>query len=165
MKIYIASDHGGFDLKEKLKKGLQNTEYQLIDLGPSELNPDDDYPDYAFKVAEAVAQDGINEDDFVHASLGILICRSGNGMSVAANKVKGAYATLCFSPHHAEMARRDDNANILALDADYEGENPTDIVRMFISTNFAGKETRHGRRFGKVLEYEMKGGSEVGSRE
>lgn len=158
MKIYIASDHGGFDLKEKLKKEFEDSEHEWIDLGPSELDPNDDYPDFAFKVAEAVAQDGMNESDFVHESLGILICRSGNGMAVAANKVKGAYAALCFSSKHAEMARKDDNANVLALDADYDGEDPLAIVQKFITTKFEGKETRHGRRFGKILRYEKNHG-------
>ena len=148
MKIYIASDHGGYELKSKILENYESliTNHELIDLGPFELNEDDDYPDYALKVAEKVA----NENN----ALGILICRSGNGMCIAANKVKGAYAALAFSKKHAEMARKDDNANIVCLDSDYEGENPVEIVKTFLTTEFAGMDTRHGRRFLKIKEIE-----------
>ena len=148
MNIYIASDHGGLKLKSKIlaNSKLQIPNYKFEDLGPYELDPNDDYPDYALKVAEKVAQ----EPD----ALGILICRSGNGMCIAANKVKGAYAALAFSEYHAEMARKDDNANVLCLDADYQGENPIVIVKKFLESEFAGMDTRHGRRFRKVQEIE-----------
>lgn len=148
MKIYIASDHGGIKLKSEILASdkLQIKNYKFEDLGPFELNPDDDYPDYALKVAEAVASD--------EGSVGVLICRSGNGMAIAANKIKGAYAALAFSIHHAEMARRDDNANIICLDADYEGDDPIEIVKKFLETEFAGMDTRHGRRFRKIQDIE-----------
>lgn len=143
MNIFIASDHGGFELKERLLKEL---DYDITDMGPYEFNEDDDYPDYAFPLAESVA----NTKD----ALGILICRSGNGVAIAANKVDGSYAALCFSTKHALKAREDDNANICCLDADYEGDDPIEIVRTFIETRFAGIDTRHGRRWGKIVEYE-----------
>lgn len=144
MNIYISSDHGGFELKQKIKEMFRN---QLIDLGPSELNPDDDYPDYAFALAQKVASDS--------GSVGILICRSGNGMVIAANKVKGAYAALCFTEKHAEMAKKDDNANILALDADYEdADTHLRILESFLNSEFAGMDTRHGRRFAKIQKFE-----------
>lgn len=178
MNIYIASDHGGFNLKssiiEKLK--IANLKVETEDLGPFELHPDDDYPDYAFKLAEKVAEDNLTlyhqvvtsvqidtgEEELRDSAigdfkaLGILICRSGNGMCIAANKVKGAYAALVVSKKHAQMARIDDNANIICLDADYLSEDPIELVKAFIETRFAGFNTRHGRRFKKIVEYENK---------
>ncbi len=144
MNIYISSDHGGFDLKKQV---LEQFKDQLVDLGPTELIEDDDYPDYAFALAQKVASDS--------ESLGILICRSGNGMVIAANKVKGAYAALCFTEKHAQMAKEDDNANILALDADYEdAQTHFKIIKAFLNSKFAGIDTRHGRRFSKIKNFE-----------
>ncbi|GIW58773.1 MAG: putative ribose-5-phosphate isomerase B [Candidatus Dojkabacteria bacterium] len=153
MKIYIACDHGGFELKEDIVKFLKS-KHDVEDLGPKDYDPTDDYPDYALKVAKRVASD--------KNSLGILICRSGNGMVITANKVKGSYAALCFTPEHAEKARNHDNANILVLPADYLNccggncncKKHLEIVKSFISSTFAGSNTRHGRRFSKVLTIE-----------
>lgn len=149
MNIYIASDHGGFELKNKIAQALiadlDFTDVIVNDLGPEILDQSDDYPDYAFKVAEQVAD---NE-----GSIGILICRSGNGMCIAANKVKGVYAALCFSEEHARKAREDDNANVLCLDSDYDGAEPLDIVKSFVSSRFSSEE-RHIRRFNKIRNYE-----------
>jgi ribose 5-phosphate isomerase B len=147
--IYIASDHGGFKLKEKIIQYLVKKEYNITDLGPKELGIDDDYPDYAFLLARKIATE--------KGALGILICRSGNGMVISANKVKGAYAALCINSTHARKAREDDNANILVLPADYLDccqSNVNDIIDNFLSTQFAGINTRHGRRFQKVQDYE-----------
>jgi ribose 5-phosphate isomerase B len=153
MKIYISSDHGGFELKAKIFNILNN-ELDITDLGPNELIPDDDYPDYALNLAKIVASEN-NFDSYENFkewnSLGILICRSGNGMCIAANKIKGAYAGLAFGKIHATKLRQDDNANIICLDADYEGEDPVEIVISFIKAKFAGINTRHGRRFLKVV--------------
>lgn len=149
MNIYIASDHGGFNLKKQLVyvlvANLDFTGIVVNDLGPDTLDEDDDYPDYAFKVAEKVAEDA--------GSVGILICRSGNGMCIAANKVKGVYAALAFSSQHAKKAREDDNANVICLDADYEGEDPIEIVKAFIKSEFSSEE-RHHRRFQKIQDFE-----------
>lgn len=145
MKIYIGSDHGGFELKKQIIDSISG-EYEIEDIGPFELDPDDDYPDYAKKVADAVSNDT--------ESRGILICRSGNGVCITANKVKGAYAALCFSVEHARKAVEHDNANICCLDSDYEGEDPIEIVKAFLTAQFAGMDTRHGRRFRKIQEIE-----------
>lgn len=139
--IFIGSDHGGFYLKNKITEDYEGIA-SLVDVGPFEINPHDDYPDFAEKVARKVAD--------TPGSFGILICRSGNGMCIAANKIRGAYAALCFTKKHAEMARKDDNANILCLDSDYAGESPLQILDAFLSTTFAGLQTRHGRRFQKI---------------
>lgn len=141
MTIYISSDHGGFELKNKLAAELK--EYNIVDLGPNVLKNDDDFPDFAFPLASKVAGG--------EGSLGILICRSGNGMVIAANKVKGAYAALCFSEKHAVKAREDDNANILCLDADYGSEEEhVKIAIAFLTANFQGQEERFVRRFEKI---------------
>ncbi len=146
--IYISSDHGGFELKPQIIDFLVecDDEIEIADLGPFELDPEDDYPDYAFPLAEQVAK--------TEGSIGILICRSGNGMAIAANKVKGIRAALCFSRQHAIKARQDDHANILVLDSDYEeGDDPTEIAREFINTQpeLGG---RHSRRVQKIVDYE-----------
>ncbi len=151
MNLYISSDHGGFEIKKTLLDFLNNSsdipKFEIEDLGPFTLDPNDDYPTYGIKLAEKVSNN--------RGSLGILICRSGNGMVIAANKVKGAYAALCFTPKHAEMARKDDNSNILCLDADYEGEEALiEITKSFLNSQFAGTGTRHERRFNEIKEYE-----------
>ncbi len=149
MKIYIGSDHGGFDLKVKIIEAFKDS-YNVEDLGPYEFDNNDDYPDYALQVADAVAC-------FEGEARGILICRSGNGVCIAANKVKKAYAALCFGIKHAEMAVIHDNANICCLDADYEGEDPIEIVKAFLEAKFeGGDDSRHQRRFMKVQAIESK---------
>lgn len=149
MKIYVGADHGGFELKKELLTFLENEGFKhVVDVGASSYIKTDDYPDYAELVANEVANS--------EGSFGILICKSGNGMCIAANKVKGAYAALCFSEHHAEKTRTDDNANILCLDSEYEGDSPLEIAKVFLTTSFAGMDTRHGRRFGKVVAIENK---------
>jgi len=151
--IYISSDHGGFNVKRESIEYLQNSILAstiiLEDLGPVELNPNDDYPYFADILAQKVVNNLL--------SLGILICRSGNGMVIGANKTKGAYAALCFTPYHAEMARKDDGANILCLDADYSDKSTREeIIQKFITTKFAGENTRYSRRLNQIKEIERK---------
>lgn len=150
MQIYIASDHGGFELKQELINWLEENDYEVGDMGPFELQPEDDYPEYAFPVAEKVAEQ-ISAGAGV---LGILICRSGNGMAIAANKVKGIRAALCFSAEHALKAREHDHANILVLDADYAGESPIEILQSFLNSSPSNEE-RHVRRVGEIAKYEQ----------
>lgn len=145
MKVYIASDHGGYQIKNEIIESLKN-DYDIEDLGPYEENPEDDYPDFALKVANKVSNDS--------ESRGILICRSGNGMCIAANKVKGVYASVAFSILHAKKAVEDDNSNVICLDADYAGDQPVDLARTFLEAKFAGMDTRHGRRFQKIVAIE-----------
>lgn len=146
MKIFISSDHGGFGVKEKIVRELGN-DYEIKDLGPYEINPDDDYPDYAKRVSKMILENP--------GSRGVLICRSGNGMAIAANKHKGIYASLCFGSRHARKAVEDDNSNICCLDADYEGEDEVEIAKAFIDAEFAGVGTRHERRFNKITALEQ----------
>lgn len=145
MQFYIAADHGGFALKQKLIADLASRGLAAIDLGAKELDPDDDYPQFAFDLAAQVA---------LQAARGILICRSGNGMVIAANKVKGAYAALCHTVELAHKAREHNDANILVLDADYEHDSPLEIALEFMNVPFGAG--RHARRVGQIKTYEAR---------
>lgn len=145
-KVYVASDHGGFALKEEVKTYLQNEGYVVEDMGNTEMQPDDDYPDFIFPMAEQVAADG--------NSFGIVLGRSGNGEQIAANKVKGIRAALCTSPQMAMKAREHNNANVLSIGADYlDFEFAKEIIESFLTTSFSTDE-RHQRRIDKVTKYE-----------
>lgn len=146
MRIYIASDHGGYQLKEELKGYLKDKGYQVEDLGNTKFDPEDDYPDFVFPLASRVAQG--------EQGLGIVIGRSGNGETMAANKVKGIRAVVCLNEKMAQKARLDNDANVLSLGADYiNTETAKKIVDAFLTTLFSGEE-RHKRRLGKIKNYE-----------
>jgi ribose 5-phosphate isomerase B len=144
MKIAIASDHAGFELKEALKKLLEK--HEIIDFGTT--SPDSmDYPDTGFEAAEAVG----NGD----CELGIVICGSGVGMSIVANKVDGVRAALCYNPECAKLSRQHNNANVLALPARFiSTEEAEEIVKTWLTTEFEGG--RHNRRVNKIREYEKR---------
>lgn len=138
MKIAIGSDHAGYKLKEFLKEKMENIEF--IDLG-TKSEESCDYPDFAHPVAEKVEK---KEVDF-----GILICGSGNGISMAANKHKGIRAALSWKKEIAELARQHNNANIVSLPARYiKEEEALEIVNTFLKTPFEGG--RHQRRVEKI---------------
>lgn len=146
MRIYIGADHGGYKLKEELKKYLGEIGHEVEDMGAHELDPEDDYPDFVFPVAEKVAQNP--------GAFGIVIGRSGNGEAIAANKVKGIRAALCWSEEIAKKAREHNDANILSLGADYiDTEKAKIIVKTFLETSFS-EEERHKRRIEKISKYE-----------
>jgi len=150
MIIYIGADHRGFKLKEHLKKFLFDKGYEVADVGAATLIPDDDFPDYAKAVAEKVGTDP-------ESGRGILICGSGFGMDIAANKIPGIRSALTASPDHAYQARHDDDVNVLSLAADFVDEADAEkIVQVFISTPFA-REERYARRLGKVQGMENTG--------
>ena len=139
--IYIAADHDGYELKRKLKVYLEAKLVDFEDLGPAEQIPDDDYPDYAKEVALRVAG-GKGE--------GILICDTGIGMSICANRFKKVRAALCTSPFMAQKAREDDDANILVLGAHNQDlDQAKMIVKAFLESKFTN-EVRHERRLAKV---------------
>jgi len=141
--LSIASDHGGFSLKSKIIEAL-SAEFQFIDEGPS--NADSvDYPDFALKVCEDV--------NSKKADLGVLICTTGIGMSISANKVKGIRAALCHNEDGGKFSRLHNNANVLCLGAKYVGGALGEkIARIFASTEFEGG--RHERRVGKMNDIE-----------
>ncbi len=144
MKIGIGADHRGFLLKEKLKKFLEENNYQIKDFGTYSEEPSD-YPDFAFPLCEDLVKKRINR--------GILICGSGLGMSISANKVKGIRAALCLNKEMAKMARNHNNANILVLAANFTSlEIAKEIVLTFLKENFEGG--RHLRRIKKIKKYE-----------
>ncbi|MGZ6005434.1 MAG: RpiB/LacA/LacB family sugar-phosphate isomerase [Candidatus Saccharimonadales bacterium] len=135
MKIYIGADHRGFGLRQKLINQLNTTGHQLIDNGDSQLNEDDDYPQFAGKVASAV----LASDD--PDARGILICGSGQGMCMAANRFKGIRAALGYSSAAARSSRNDDDSNVLCLPADLlEKDKAYSIVKTWLETPFAGAE-------------------------
>jgi len=146
MKIVIASDHGGYLLKEHIKKYLEDNKYDIKDFGTHSLESVD-YPDFAQEVAEAVAQGQYDR--------GILICGTGLGISIAANKVRGIRAAVVSESFSAKMSRLHNNANILALGGRVVGPDlATEIVDVWINTPFEGG--RHERRVNKISQIEEK---------
>ncbi len=145
-RIYLASDHAGFSIKEKIKKFL-NKKYKIEDLSPV-LIKGDDYPDYAFAVAEKVSKD--------KNSKGILVCGTGTGMTIAANKVKGIRAVAAYDEYSAKMSRVDNNSNILGLRGrKFPFSKIKKIITIWLNTEFSEKE-RHDRRIRKIINYERK---------
>jgi ribose 5-phosphate isomerase B len=144
-KIYIASDHAGFHLKEKLKKWLDKKGVPYVDLGNHIHDPKDDYPDYAESLARKVVST---------KSLGILICGSAQGMCIAANKIKGAHAAIPYSLKEARLSREHNNANIMCLSGWYSHfHKSTKMIGIFLTTPFS-KEPRHVRRVNKIKRLE-----------
>jgi len=144
--IYIGADHGGFKLKREIIAFLKEKGHDVKDIGAKILHQDDDFPQFAFKVAHKVAEE--------KGSLGILICRNGIGMSIAANKVKGIKAGLVSFVGQAITARAHDNCNILVLPADFiDQEHALKIIDTYLKTRFS-KEKRYLRRLKVIEEYE-----------
>ena len=146
MRIAIGADHGGFHLKEELAAWLRQRGYEIQDVGALKFDPEDDYPDYAAKVARTVA-DG-------QADRGIVLCGSGVGASVAANKIVGARAAVCHDTYSAHQGVEHDDMNVLCLGARIVGpEVARELVDTFVSAQFSGEE-RHRRRLAKVVALE-----------
>jgi ribose 5-phosphate isomerase B len=149
MVIYIGADHRGFYLKESLKQSLVREGYEVIDLGAPAEAPEDDYPDFAGAVAEKVSGAG-NE------VRGIVICGSGFGVDIVANKFKGVRSALAMSPEHIRAGRHDDDVNILSVAADFIPQDKAlEIVHVFLSTPF-GTEERFMRRTKKIEDIECR---------
>lgn len=139
-KIVIGSDHAGFDLKEKVINHLRGNDYKVIDKGTYSTESTD-YPEFSHAVANAVAGD--------IAEIGILICGSGNGVAMAANKHKEIRCALCWNEEIAQLARAHNNANVLALPARFiPADDALKIIDIFLSTDFEGG--RHQRRVEKI---------------
>jgi ribose 5-phosphate isomerase B len=146
MKVYLGSDHGGFALKERLKAVLKDEAYDVVDLGPSVPVAEDDYP----IIAAAVAQKVAGEPE----ARGIVICRSGFGVDIVANKFDGIRSALAMSPDHAYQGRHDDDVNVLALAGDFvEEAMAVKTMRVFLTTPFAHEE-RYARRLSEIAKIE-----------
>jgi ribose 5-phosphate isomerase B len=144
MKIYIGADHRGYALKDQLIKYLKRAGYEVEDQGDKKLNQDDDFPEYAAKVATAVLA---SEDSDAR---GILICGSGQGMAMAANRFKGIRAALCWDQQSAREARNDDDSNVLCLPAKQTESHQTNvIVETWLNTRFASA-ARFQRRIQQI---------------
>lgn len=145
MEVVIAADHRGFALKQKLVPFLDQMGHTVIDVGNSQLNPDDDYPDFVFKLVQELHQ---NDQAF-----GIVCCASGIGVAIATNRFPHIRCGLCMNEKHAQFARRDDDINVLALPAEYVDETLAEkIVEIFLKTPFS-TNPRYVRRLQKLEAY------------
>lgn len=147
MRIYLGSDHAGFELKGQLASWLRADGHDVVDVGPTEYDADDDYPAYCLNTAARTVADP--------GSLGIVIGGSGNGEQIAANKVAGARAALAWSPETAHLAREHNDANLIGIGARMHTEaDVRQIVTAFVSTPFSQGE-RHARRIAQLATYEQ----------
>lgn len=147
VKIYIASDHAGFDAKEEIKNILEEEGCVYDDLGPYTGKNSVDYPIYAKKVCEKVICD--------EGSFGVLICGSGTGMQIAANKINGIRAAFAYDSYSAEMARKDNDANVLTLRSrEFDHLKYAEIIKIFLKTKFSGEE-RHKKRIEEIFKLEL----------
>lgn len=148
MKVYIGADHRGFTLKEFLKDALIGKSYDVVDEGDMAYDPGDDYPLFAAAVAKAVADTA--------GARGIVICGSGFGVDIVANKFRGIRSALATSPEQIRLGRHDDDVNVLALPADFVDKAlALEIVDVFLATSFA-KEEKYSRRLGEISGIEKK---------
>jgi len=146
MRIGIAADHAGFGLKNELAKALSKSGHEIVDFGPSSLNPEDDYPDYVVPLARSVANGEVER--------GIAICGSGVGACVTANKVKGVRAALIHDVFSAHQGVEDDDMNVICFGARVLGQALAwDLTEAFLAARFNNAE-RHQRRLKKVTALE-----------
>ncbi|MFG2038525.1 ribose-5-phosphate isomerase [Dactylosporangium sp. NPDC048998] len=146
MRVYVGSDHAGYELKEHLVSALGAQGYEVVDVGPAKYDPDDDYPAFCLHTGARVVADP--------DSLGVVIGGSGNGEQIAANKVHGVRAALAWNIETAQLAREHNDANVVAIGArQHTLDEATTLVTAFLQTKFSGNE-RHARRIAQVLEYE-----------
>lgn len=146
MKIFIGADHNGFEFKKLVADFLRRSGHEVVDEGDDKLRPEDDFPQFAGRVVSAMLASG--EDD----PKGILICGSGQGMCIAANRFKGIRACLCLDAREAQMARNDDDCNILCLPSRFMSAKEAEpIITAWLSTPFAGA-SRFKRRIRQLDE-------------
>jgi ribose 5-phosphate isomerase B len=146
MRVYIGSDHAGFELKSALVEHLSARGYEVVDLGPHTYDPQDDYPPFCLETGRRVVAD--------QGSLGVVIGGSGNGEQIAANKVAGVRAALAFSDTTARLAREHNDANVISLGSrEYDTATATGFVDVFLATPFS-HDPRHQRRIDLMAAYE-----------
>jgi ribose 5-phosphate isomerase B len=146
MRVYLGSDHAGYELKMHLVNHLFKQGYDVVDVGPHLYDPEDDYPAFCLQTgAKVVADPG---------SLGIVIGGSGNGEQIAANKIEGVRSALAWKVEIAQLARQHNDSNVLSLGArEHTLDDATSFAEAFLTTPFSGNE-RHARRIAQVLDYE-----------
>jgi ribose 5-phosphate isomerase B len=157
--IYLGSDHGGFDLKKKIIKWLVDWGYDCEDMGNLIYEKDDDYPVYAFKVAQKVASENILSENknlmWREQTKGILTCRSAAGMVIAANKVKGIRAVNAFDETSAKHSRLHNDTNVLAMSGDWlDEEKAKKIIQIWLNTDRSNEE-RHLKRVKMIGDFEQ----------
>jgi ribose 5-phosphate isomerase B len=146
MRVYLGSDHAGYELKVHLASHLGSHGYEVVDIGPSTFDPDDDYPAFCLHTGARVVADP--------GSLGVVIGGSGNGEQIAANKVPGVRAALAWSTETARLSREHNDANVVGIGARMHTlDEATEIVTTFLTTPFSQGE-RHMRRIAQIAEYE-----------
>lgn len=146
MKIYLGTDHAGFEFKENIKKFLTQEGYETEDCGAFTFDKNDDYPDFISKAAKKTSEDS--------SSFGIVMGKSGAGECIVANKIKGIRAILGFTERNVILAREHNDANILSLGSDFvSGEKAYELIKLFLETPFSNEE-RHIRRINKIKEIE-----------
>jgi ribose 5-phosphate isomerase B len=149
VRVYLGSDHAGFELKAAIIAWLGEAGHEAVDCGPASYDSDDDYPVYVLRAAQGTIADP--------GSLGIVIGGSGNGEQIAANKVPGVRAALAWTAQTAQLAREHNDANVLSLGARMYGEaDAVSFAQVFIETPFSG-EARHARRLAMVTDFERSG--------
>ena len=147
MRVYLGSDHAGYELKARLVAWLAAAGHEPVDCGPGKLDDQDDYPPYVMRAASAAVADP--------GSLGIVIGGSGNGEQIAANKVRGVRAALAWNEETARLARLHNDANVLSLGArEQPVEQAVTFAQAFVSTKFSGA-ARHARRLKMIADYEQ----------
>ncbi|MFG3300938.1 ribose-5-phosphate isomerase [Micromonospora chersina] len=147
MRVYLGSDHAGFELKVHLANHLAKQGYEVVDVGPHAFDPDDDYPAFCLHTGQRVVDD--------QGSLGVVIGGSGNGEQIAANKIAGVRAALAWNIDTAQLAREHNDANIIAIGGrQHTLDEATALVEAFLTTPFSGNP-RHARRIAQVADYEQ----------
>ncbi|TNY35965.1 ribose-5-phosphate isomerase [Thermomonospora catenispora] len=149
MRVFLGSDHAGFELKQHLIGWLSDHGHEPVDCGPEVYDAADDYPPFVLRAAERTAAEP--------GSFGIVLGGSGNGEAMAANKVKGIRAALVWSEETARLAREHNNANVISIGArQHDLDAATRFVEVFLSTPYS-EEERHTRRIGMLADYETTG--------
>ncbi len=153
MRIHIATDHAGLDFSRTLQQHLSDAGHEVVDHGPVEYDPLDDYPSFCINAARAVVRDQRSGIE----TLGVVFGGSGNGEQIAANKVEGVRAALVWNLSTAELARQHNDANVISIGArQHTVEEAIAFIDRFIATPFSGEE-RHARRIAQLAEYETTG--------
>lgn len=146
MKVYLGTDHAGFEYKEKVKSLLETLGYEPVDCGAFEFNKEDDYPDFVAEAARKVASDA--------GSMGVVFGKSGAGECIVANKIIGIRAFLAINERNVQLAREHNDANVMSIGFDFiKEEDLESLLKTFLETSFSGEE-RHKRRIEKISKLE-----------